>query len=272
MKIYHGIAPIIENEPVAEQLWRLRLEAEKIAEWALPGQFLMLRIPGQHTPLLGRPLAIYNIVGAFVDVIYAVVGTGTALLAEQRAGMSLEVWGPLGNGWLKATETGAVPETPILVAGGIGQTPMRLLAEHFLKGTSQPVHLLMGSRDLAHLACVEDFQQLSANFANRLKVQIATDDGSFGHAGFVTDLLPQFSSSPAPHLYACGPQPMLKRVAAFAAEQNFPCHVSLETPMACGMGICFTCVVRCQADNDDGWDYCRTCVEGPIFDAAKMIW
>ena len=106
---------------------------------------------------------------------------------------------------------------------------------------------------------------------------------SDGHHGFVTDLLENTlaevpsvaggaSDGVPARVYACGPGPMLRRVAEIAQKRGVPCQVSLETPMACGMGICFTCVTKCKADNADGWDYCRTCTEGPVFDAAQLIW
>lgn len=281
MKIHHLTTSILANEEIAQSLWRLRLEAPAIATSVKPGQFVMLRQPGARDPLLGRPLAIYRAENDCIDVIYAVVGKGTRLMAALLPGNSIEVWGPLGNGWnLKDFQ----PEvTQVLVAGGIGQTPMYLLANQLLQSGAKRVCLCMGSRDAAHLSCTEDFASLSSAFGNRLEVRIATDDGSVGHHGFVTDLLENTLEEVPPvaggasgevpaRVYACGPGPMLRRVAEIAQKRGIPCQVSLETPMACGMGICFTCVTKCKADNADGWDYCRTCTEGPVFDAAQLVW
>ncbi|MDO4575558.1 MAG: dihydroorotate dehydrogenase electron transfer subunit [Planctomycetia bacterium] len=265
MNIYHGTTRIVENRRVAQDLWSVRFEAPAEEIYTpKPGQFVMLRVPGCRAPLLGRPLAIYRVVEPTWQVVYAVVGEGTRLLARQLPGMAIEFWGPLGNGF-PIDET---CQNPVLVAGGIGQTPLYLLAQAFLNRPGvEKVTLLLGCRDKAHLACVEDFQALSPD---RLELRIATDDGSMGHPGFVTDLLSD-AIREAPHLYTCGPLPMLKKVAAFAVSRGIPCHVSLETPMACGMGICFTCVTKCKADTPQGWDYCRTCTEGPVFDAEKIL-
>jgi dihydroorotate dehydrogenase electron transfer subunit len=113
--------------------------------------------------------------------------------------------------------------------------------------------------DLA--AGVDDFRQAGAT------VHLATDDGSLGHRGFVTELLEQHLPPPS-HLFGCGPEPMLKALARYAKGHEIPCHVSLETPMACGIGICFSCVTAvCTAE---GWDYWRVCVEGPVFDAREL--
>jgi dihydroorotate dehydrogenase electron transfer subunit len=109
---------------------------------------------------------------------------------------------------------------------------------------------------------VDDFRSAGA------EVHLASDDGSLGHHGFVTDLLRQHG--PPQHLVGCGPEPMLRALAKLAAGWQVPCHVSLETPMACGVGICFSCVTRVQVG--DGWDYKRVCVDGPVFDTACLAW
>lgn len=268
MKIYHGIVSVLANLQIAEKTWMVRLKSPEIANRTTPGQFVMLRIPGCREPLLGRPLAIYRAEEDFVEVVYAVVGHGTELLSRQQVGMKLEIWGPLGNGFPEAE----ADEEPILVAGGIGQTPMRMLAVRFLeRSAEQEVTLLMGHRSSVWMACVDDFRQLSEDYGYRLKMELATEDGSLGHRGLVTDLLNGCWREKS-HVYACGPLPMLRRVSEMAEERGAACHVSLETPMACGMGICFGCVTKRKAATPEGWDYCRTCTEGPVFDASQLIW
>ncbi|MDO4582817.1 MAG: dihydroorotate dehydrogenase electron transfer subunit [Planctomycetia bacterium] len=268
MKIYHGTVTISATLSIAKKTWIMRLKAPEVAKLAKAGQFVMLRIPGCRAPLLGRPLAIYAVEGECVDIVYAVVGHGTELLSRQERGMKLEIWGPLGNGFPEGEEG----EEPILVAGGIGQTPMRMLAIRFLeRSPEQKVTLLMGHRSEEWMACEEDFKQLSEDYGNRLKMELATEDGSLGHRGLVTDLLAGCLRATS-HVYACGPFPMLRRVAEMTAERQVPCHVSLETPMACGMGICFGCVTKQKAATPEGWDYCRTCTEGPVFDASQLVW
>ena len=269
---------IVENVRVARDTFRVRFSAPLIATTAVPGQFAMLRLGGCNDPLIARPLAVYNVGdGEFVDLVYLVKGKFTSRLATLGPGTPLVVWGPLGNGF-SSTPT----EHLIMVAGGIGQTPFLLLGEEFrglrkFGGTqrsitpAKQVTLLYGARSQDWLAGLSDFARTG------VAVQIATDDGSCGFHGFVTQLLEKtldehaLASAAPPRVVCCGPEPMMAAVARIAKERNVPCEVSLETPMACGIGICYTCVAKVCLDNGE-WDYKRTCVEGPIFPAEKIVW
>ncbi len=273
VSLYHGRVPVVENVPLARSTYRLRLHAPDLARAIRPGQFVMLRLPGTTDPLLGRPFALYDTVlddggrPAGIDVVYLVVGKMTGRLAELRAGAAAEVWGPLGNGFpaLAGDHVG-------LVAGGIGQTPFlaharELLGERGYGGrparrSAQRVSLYYGVRTADLAAGVEDFRAAGAD------VHLASDDGSIGFRGLVTQLLEQHP--PPQHLVGCGPGPMMRALAALARRWGVPCLLSLETPMACGVGICFSCVTRVRTA--DGWDYRRVCVEGPVFDAAGLAW
>jgi dihydroorotate dehydrogenase electron transfer subunit len=264
---------VLENVPLARDTFRLRLHSPEMARRFRPGQFLMLRWRNSSDPLLGRPFALYDTVldaagqpEAF-DIGYLVVGKQTRLLATLRPGDALEAWGPLGNGFPELAPVDHVG----LVAGGIGQTPF-LAYTRFLLGTrgygGQPakriakrVSLYYGVRTAELAACVEDFRAAGA------EVHLASDDGTLGFRGFVTQLLEQHS--PPQQLLGCGPEPMMHALAKLAGRWNVPCHLSLESPMACGVGICFSCVTKVQTP--DGWDYKRVCVEGPVFDAAKLV-
>src|SRR5262249_20400676 len=124
------------------------------------------------------------------------------------------------------------------------------------------VSLYYGVRSADLAAGVDDFRQAGA------EVHLATDDGSLGFRGFVTQLLDRHE--PPQHLVGLGPESMLKALATLAQRRNVPCHLSLETPMACGVGICFSCVTRVRTGS--GWDYRRVCVDGPVFDAADLVW
>jgi len=270
---------IAENLRVARDTHRLRFECPDMARRALPGQFLMLRLAGVNDPLIGRALALYDTVWTpdgspwGIDVVYLAKGKFTRRLAECPLGVALTVWGPLGNSFpVQATEH------LIMVAGGIGQTPfLALAAEHLERRAygdpprsvtpARKVTLCYGARSSEYLAGVEDFTRLGVD------VRISTDDGSRGHRGLVTEVLGQVleTASPRSRIVACGPEVMLEAVAKLAAARGVPCEVSLETPMACGVGICFTCVTKVK-DDQGGWDYKRTCVEGPVFDAAQIEW
>jgi dihydroorotate dehydrogenase electron transfer subunit len=268
-------AYVAANVVMARQTYRLRINAPAIARAILPGQFVMLRVPGVGDPLLGRPFALYDTVldsqgqPIALDVVYLVVGKMTRLLAELRPGDPVEIWGPLGNGFLPTEGVEHVG----LVAGGIGQTPFLAYARALLgqrgygeqspRRICQRVSLYYGVRSADLAAGVDDFRAVGAD------VCLASDDGSLGFRGFVTQLLEQQSERPR-HLVGCGPEPMLHALARLAQSWAVTCHLSLETPMACGLGICFSCVTPVRTDS--GWDYRRVCVDGPVFDAAMLAW
>jgi dihydroorotate dehydrogenase electron transfer subunit len=272
--MFTGRAPITDNFLLARDTFLVRLWAPELAQAIRPGQFLMLRVPDCTDPLLGRPFAVYDTVvdaqgqPTGVDVVYLVIGKLTRRLAVLRPGDEVEIWGPLGNGF---PEMDAIEHIG-LVAGGIGQTPFLAYVRELLGGrgyggrpprrAAQRVSLYYGVRTADLAAGITDFQAAGAT------VHLATDDGSQGHHGFVTRLLEQ--GELPQHLVGCGPGPMLRALTALAARKGVPCHLSLETPMACGIGICFSCVTRVRTA--DGWDYRRVCVEGPVFDAACLEW
>ncbi len=273
-------ARIVDNEQLARDTFRVRLTCPELATRAIPGQFVMLKIAGFQDPLIGRPFAIFDVGPGtgrdidYLDVVYLVKGKLSSALAKMQPNQQIEVWGPLGNGF---------DSTPvdhlIMVAGGIGQTPFLTLGQEFLGSRQfgspprmvQPakrVTLLYGARSAEYLAGVPSFE------AAGIDVQIATNDGSRGQTGLVTDLLDKVLSEKAfadTRVVCCGPEPMMHAASAVAQRHGTPCQVSLETPMACGIGICFTCVAKVKTD-DGEWDYKRTCVEGPVFDAEKIIW
>ncbi len=267
-------AAVVENVRLARNTYRIRLHCPELARCTRPGQFMMLRLSGRSDPLLGRPFALYDTfldetgLPAWVDVVYLVVGKMTGLLAELAAGERLELWGPLGNGFPDLDGCRHVG----LVAGGIGQTPFLAHIRELLGGRgyggrparriAERVTLFYGVRTADLAAGVEDFRAAGA------EVHLASDDGSLGFHGYVTQLLEQHPSPDC--LIGCGPEPMLHALAQSAERRGTPCHVSLETPMACGVGVCFSCVTRVKTA--DGWDYRRVCIDGPVFDAAGLEW
>lgn len=277
-----GQARIVEHVPLARSTWRLRLHCPEIAASSWPGQFYMLRIPGVSDPLLGRPFALFDTWHdesghvAGIDIGYVEIGKFTRLLASGTVD-ALEIWGPLGNGFP------VVPQRRVLmVAGGIGQTPFLAVAKELLgqRGygrslspeagcpdrRADEVTLLYGVRNKAYLGGLNDFA------ATGINLEVATDDGSRGHRGFVTELLDrQLQETTADTVVlACGPEPMLHAAARVAARHQVTCWLSLEAPMACGFGACFSCVVKVRQP-DGGWDYARSCVEGPVFRADQLV-
>ena len=234
----------------------------------------MLRLPGTSDPLLGRPFALYDTVledagkPVGIDVVYLVVGKMTGKLAYVRPGEELFVWGPLGKPFLDVGN----PDRVTFVAGGIGQTPFLAYAREWLgtrgyggdppRKRTDRVSLYYGVRTASLAAGVADFRSAG------VEVHLASDDGSIGTRGYVTQLLESHGKTGP--LVGCGPEPMLHALADLAKRWGVPCQVSLETPMACGVGVCFSCVAKVKTA--DGWDYKRVCVDGPVFDAAVLVW
>jgi dihydroorotate dehydrogenase electron transfer subunit len=271
---------VIENVQLARDTYRIRFECPAIARRVVPGQFLMLRLADCNDPLLGRPLALYDTVldsagrATAIDVVYLTLGKMTHRLAHARSGDEIEIWGPLGNGF--------PPEATnhlIMVAGGIGQTPFKALGQEYLGSRqygdtprkvarAQRVSLCYGVRTADLAAGVPDFR------AAGIDLQLSSNDGSVGHHGLVTDLLRRLLGESGEEdrlVVCCGPEPMMHAVSEICRATGTRCLVSLETPMACGIGICFSCVTKVHQP-DGSWDWKRTCVEGPIFDAAKIEW
>lgn len=272
------VTTVVENELVAQNTYRMRIACPELAQSFRPGQFCMIRKPGANDPLLGRPFAIYDLwedeSGAGVDVMYLVVGKATAGFAELLPGQPIEIWGPLGNGFSLDSSVKHL----IMLAGGIGQTPFLTLAKEALSKRSgcnaaPKITLCYGARSKDAFAGLDDFKKQGINLA------LATVDGTAPEGfdcrqGFATDPMKEiFESEPADGLFvcACGPRPMLIAAQKLMNQYNVRGQMSLETPMACGLGICFTCVAKIQ-DDSGAWDYKRTCKEGPVFDAKRILW
>ena len=274
-------AVVVEQAALAEHTYRLRLRCPAIAQQIVPGQFFMVRIPG-NDPLLGRPFALYDVFddarGApeGIDFVYHTIGKSTNLLSRFSGGEAVEIWGPLGNGF-------PVPDAQklVCVGGGIGYTPFlavaREAAAQRVYGTPprsgvrviDAVTLLYGVRTRSVRADLSGFDNIPG-----FEARIATDDGSEGRHGFVTDLLQDMLTSPDERpdaVFCCGPEPMMRAAARLCAAHDVACWLSLETPMACGFGACFSCVAKVHIDAEPGWDYRRTCVEGPIFRSNTLV-
>jgi len=272
----HERATVVSQQSVARDTYRMRLRCADVARQILPGQFFMLRPIEGDDPLLGRPFALLDVVPGdpeSLDFGYHIVGKFTGLLATLKPGNAVEIWGPLGNGF-PACDGGHLA----IVAGGIGQTPFVAVLREALglhRYGSPPrdpglkpqrTTVCYGARTRELVAGVDWFEELGVD------VRMATDDGSLGYRGFVTDLLEGLlkSDDPPTRVLCCGPEPMMRAVARLTAAAGVPCWLSLETPMACGFGACFSCVTRIRQD-DGTWDYRRVCVEGPIFPAERVV-
>ena len=275
-------APLERNEQIGEATHLIRVAVPEVAKAVQPGQFVMIRMTGINAPLIGRALAVYDVINndqgqpTWIDLVYLRKGAFTTVLANSPLGTDVTLWGPLGNGFSNRPS-----DRLIMAVGGIGQTPMQLLGREALgtqtfgdpprnSGWSRSVELIYGARRASLLAGVEDFQ--AAGF----DVTLCTDDGSAGAKKLVPDILAQrlaeVRSGERIRVVTCGPEIMMEKIAELCQAKSIDCQVSMETPMACGIGICFSCVAQIRQEGPEQWDYKRTCVEGPIFDAEKICW
>jgi len=265
--VWHGLGTTEFNDRLTENIWHLAIQSTEMLPAIRSGQFVMLRLPHRVDPLLGRPFAIYRAEPHRLEVVYLAVGKMTHRLADVKPNDTLEFWMPLGNGFPESDGNNDFQHT-IIVAGGIGQTPFLTYCQlkNHQRGRER-VTLLYGARTATRIACMDDFRGLG------IKPIIATDDGSEGYHGLVTDLIEKvYLPGESTQLFCCGPLPMLRSAFFTARKWGLPCFVSLETPMSCGLGICFGCVVPYRDNEQADWDYRRTCIDGPVFDAYKLCW
>ena len=245
--------PLTRREQLGDEHHVLTFDAPLGFE-ARPGQFLMIR--GQswgNAPLLPRPMS-YLTAGKAPSILVRVVGEGTRLLARAAPGQQFCLLGPLGNGWRPVADGRRL----VLVAGGCGIAPLLFLARS-LHGRAQQPLSLYGARSARDLVLADQLGEVS-------ELLVVTEDGSRGRQGLVTDVLADVLG-PDVQVYTCGPEAMMAKVAEACAARTVPCEVSLEAPMACGLGVCLGCAVP---TTDGGFLY--ACNEGPCVDAARVDW
>ena len=257
--MFELLTEIVSNQRVTHDTWLMALRSAEIAQAAKPGQFVMIRVSSGLDPLLRRPFSICGVKEDLFLVLYRVVGKGTSLMTELRQGERLWVLGPLGKSF-------AVPEkrlSRLLVGGGIGIAPLVFLAQF---PQEKNLRLMTGFRSAKDIISPKHITGEERGFV------VATDDGTQGHRGPVTDLLDEFllKNSGDVVVYACGPKPMLKKVAETTRALRIPCEVSLEAHMACGLGACQGCAVK--ASGDSARTYFYVCKEGPVFKAEEIDW
>lgn len=249
---------ILAVEELAGGIYRMTLESEYIAEKALPGQFVNIRCCSGSNTLLRRPISICSVNKAAncYDIVFQIKGTGTELLAAKHPGDEIDVMGPLG----KPFETGPRYGRIAVVGGGIGIFPLFFLLK---KSNAVVKRSYLGFRNRNYIVMRDEFEKVSSSFV------IATDDGSEGFSGLVTEPLERdMASSPVDLIYACGPTPMLGRVSEIANKYGIPCQVSLEQRMGCGFGACLVCA--CSIKHGDDWEYRHVCKDGPVFWSSEV--
>jgi dihydroorotate dehydrogenase electron transfer subunit len=263
-------ADVLSNTPVSADYCVLALRAPELAATIEPGQFVMVRTAPGDTPLLRRPYSFFDLIrdaeGRPVgfSILNKRVGVGSGLLFEARAGDRVNCLGPLGRAFTRS----APPTEAWMVAGGVGLAPFAILTEQ-LAAAGVPLTLFYGARSSNELLCLDRFEP------HGVQLVLTTEDGSRGLTGRVTLPLEEALRSTPPdraiRIYACGPEPMLEAVGRLAQAHGRPCELSMERLMGCGMGGCYSCVVRVRTP-DGRTRYARSCVEGPALAAEDIVW
>jgi len=259
---------ILEHEKLAPKYFLLTLSSDHISKSAKPGQFVNVKVSDGIIPLLRRPLSIHDVdaKNKTFKLLYEVVGPGTKILSARKVGEEISVLGPLGSGFK------IEKDILILVAGGMGIAPLGFFAHEALKNKKK-VHVFIGAKTKELVLCEDGLKLLGA------EVTVATEDGSYGEKGLITDLLHSrlttnnlsaeggsASGGQLTTIYSCGPKGMLKEVASIAKQNKIGCQISMEAYMACGIGACKGCPV----ETVNG--YKMVCKDGPIFNAEEIKW
>ena len=248
---------IISNTRLVNDYFKVTFYAPEICATARAGHFVHIKIAHADELVLRRPFSICNVSPSSgeLEVIYKVVGSGTRVLSTLRPGEVCDLLGPLGKPFSRPADD----EFPVAIAGGYGSAAMYMLTREAKIGGAA----LLGARNREDILLADAYR--TAGF----EVDVATDDGSAGHKGLVTDLVDDVLRRHAGQklrFFACGPTPMLMAVCRLMLDRGYPdAEVSLDHLMCCGVGACFACVVKIKADNPDGYYYARTCSEGPVF-------
>lgn len=256
MKYTQGFYPIIGKENLSRDIFSLTICCHEISSLAVPGQFVHIALPGHS---LRRPISISSIdrEAHTIRIIFAVKGTGTKDLSCLNVGNTIDIVGPLGNGFTLLGKDKKV----ILIGGGIGTPPMAAMASYY----GENAHVISGFRDKTMVILQDEFKRYTPN------TYVCTEDGSEGIKGFVTMPLEELlKKEHFDMVYACGPIPMLKAVALVTERFDTPCEVSMEQHMGCGIGACLVCT--CKIKTEHGIDFRHVCKNGPVFDAREVEW
>ncbi len=259
----------MENLEVAPGHYRMSLSLPDSFDPPHSGQFIMIREPGREEPLLSRPFSVYGFRKendqGILDLLYRVVGRGTAFFSHLREKSSVSVLGPLGKGFTMPTSV----RSAVFVAGGVGVAPLNFLLQEFREGAGgfkeAGITAYVGAKKAALLVGMDRLE----GFCD---LRVCTDDGSLGYRGTVTDLLERDLGS-FPHdttwIYGCGPSGMICSLSRLVRPTPLRCQVSLEERMACGFGACLGCAVK-TTDSQGVTNYRRVCSEGPVFDVREL--
>ncbi len=253
-------AKIISAVEVTPGTYLSWLDAPQIATAALPGQFVMVGCGGDTT--LPRPLSVHRVDGGRLALLFSTAGKGTRWLSQRQKGDSLDIFGPLGNGFRIDPDANNL----LLVAGGMGIAPLVFLADT-AAGEGKKVTIIAGARSADCLLPISPLQGLfdKGVLPASMNVVTATDDGSEGFKGPATDLIPAYLER-VDQIFACGPLEMYRTMAASYNNYKIPVQVSLEIMMGCGMGVCYGCTIKTKSGLK------QVCKDGPVFDMGEIVW
>ena len=252
-------AAVVSQEQLAEGIYSMWLQTEEIAGMAVPGQFISM-YTNDGSKLLPRPISLCEIdkEKKQLRVVYRVTGeaTGTEQFSKMKAGDTIEILGPLGNGFPLEEGQG---KKAFLMGGGIGVPPILELAKQL---ECEKKQIVVGYRDAGTF--------LKEEFEENGEVYISTEDGSVGTKGNVMDAIRK-NALDAEIIYACGPTPMLRAIKQYAEENNIVCYISMEERMACGIGACLACVCQSkEKDHHSNVHNKRVCKDGPVFLSTEV--
>ena len=251
---------IISNSRMHGEYFRAVFDAPEIAPKSSPGQFVHIRIDKRCDQMLRRPFSIHNAQDGKLTIVYKVVGKGTQALSALSAGSICDILGPCGKGFSAPADD----VIPVAVCGGYGAAATYMLTRQSQNGGV----LLLGARSEKDILLTQEYAD--AGF----QVKVATDDGSIGTKGRVTDLFPELLEEykgKKLFFYGCGPHPMLMALAKLLREKNLDGELSVDHIMCCGVGACFGCVVKVNDHAHPGeWMYARSCADGPVFKLADI--
>jgi dihydroorotate dehydrogenase electron transfer subunit len=263
------LAEVISNTRLSSDYNVLGLDARDIAERVRPGQFVMVKASSAVEPLLRRPFSVFEVLKdqrgvVGLSLLSKRIGPSTSLLFDAKPGDRIQCLGPLGRPFAPVSP----PDAAWLVAGGVGLAPFATLAE-MLRARNIAVRLYYGARRAAELFYVETFERMG------VELVLTTEDGSRGERGRVTlpldrDLGHRPKNMPL-MIYACGPEPMLAAIARLSDRHAWPCQVSVERVMGCGLGGCYSCVIPVETPEGKP-HYVRSCLAGPVFRASEIVW
>ncbi|MBR2374240.1 MAG: dihydroorotate dehydrogenase electron transfer subunit [Lentisphaeria bacterium] len=251
-------AEILENVNLKGDYYQIRFASAEVASDARPGQFVHVRIDERRDFMLRRPFSIKDAENGVVTLLYKVVGKGTAALSTMKKGEFCDLMGPQGTPFTPRSDYRA-----LIIVGGYGAAATWQLTRSMPGGV-----VLLGARSADDLLLTKEYADAGFD------VCIATNDGSVGKKGFVTELIPEVMAEKSEKpffIYGCGPKPMLMALAALMRKENIPGELSLDEIMCCGVGSCFGCVVKVNdSESADKFRYARSCVEGPVFPAENI--